>query len=111
VQANGPWTLTVLLPGHLEQPEEAQSYEFSGNGNDVTPVFQLADGRTNVHLTHNGTGHFGVIIYNVTTEQRGGLRANEIGEADVSTTFSAGAGPHLISVAANGDWTITIEQP
>lgn len=110
VSADGDWTITTKLAGHWERASGPAPYSFSGNGVAVPPIFTLADGRANVALTHNGTGHFGAILYNAQTGRMVDLLANAIGAADVTTAVRAAAGEYVIEVSADGDWTIRIEQ-
>lgn len=100
VSADRGWSVTAKQVGHLAQHEGPLT--FSGSGPSVTPVFLLREERFDVHATHQGNGHFGVIIFNASTEQVGGLLVNMVGSADTTLSERADAGPHLIEVSADG---------
>lgn len=111
VLADGPWTITIKYAFHLDTQTEGP-YTFSGDGNTVTPVFLLNDGRADFTMSHQGDSNFIVLIYNLTNQTLGDIVGNEIGTvADVRSTAAARAGPHLLGIMADGPWTITVSQP
>jgi hypothetical protein len=110
VEADGPWTLTVQVPGHLEQQSEGP-YSFAGDGAGVTPLFFLRGGRTDIVLTHSGTSAFAATLYNASSPSYAAGLAFEVGAYDGRSSYAADEGYYLIDVEADGPWTVEVSQP
>jgi len=84
---------------------------FTGHGPQVTGFFTLASGLTTFHMEHAGSANFIVLLL----DDQGDwveLLVNEIGNFDGSKAIGIDApGLHLLDIQADGDWTITVEQP
>lgn len=96
VTASGPWELTV------SPVSAAPVLPESGTGDGV----YLYDGdAASATIAHSGSGNF--IVQEETAESLSfGLLVNEIGT--YSGTVPVSAGPSVITVNADGDWTIAI---
>ena len=89
----------------------------SGSGPEATSLFRLEDGIAIFHMTHSGSSNFAVWLL-TESGQSVDLLANEIGPYDgrqaVGVTGELGdasPGNHLLDIEADGNWTVTIEQP
>ncbi|WP_255432337.1 TM2 domain-containing protein [Cellulomonas sp. SLBN-39] len=96
VTADGPWSITVS-PVSAAAPLAA-----SGSG-DAVMLYE--GGAATLTATHAGDGNFAVV------EDTGamlefGLLVNEIGAYEGTVPMSAG--PSVLSVTANGAWTLTL---
>lgn len=114
VTADGEWAITIEQPrpqGGAELPQT-----FSGKGKSVTPFVVLNPGTVVATMQHTGSRNFIVELMD-----KGGSTvdylANQIGNfrgekaVGVSATSYMGARPglHLLSVNADGEWTITLQ--
>jgi PKD repeat protein len=94
IQADGDWTITVEQPTPSSAPSPPQSY--TGHGQEFSPA---------------GSANFIVLLL----DDQGDwveLLVNEIGSFDGSKAIGIDApGLHLLDIQADGDWTITVEQP
>ena len=97
ITADGAWTVSVSpLSTATALPE-------SGTGDGVFLYEGEAGAMT---LTHDGTANF-VVIEDTGDEFTMGLLVNEIGE--YSGIVPITAGPSVISVAADGNWTTAVD--
>jgi hypothetical protein len=109
VDARGGYQVT------LEQPAEASDdtawmREFSGKGQQVTPVFALPSGPITLHLTHDGKRNFQVWLYEIGGGTVGGQLVNQTGPVDETIRLDVVLeGPHLFHVKADGNWTIMVD--
>lgn len=114
VNADGNWSLEIRQPSPTTSEVASTPWELSGSGNQVFYFLQLDQGLHKAIASHNGESNFIVEAY----PTRGDflfsdLVFNEIGQV---TDITAGvqvradsAGPYLISIQADGAWTIRIE--
>jgi len=94
VSADGDWTIEV------SSLNDAPTLPDSGTGNGV---FSFTGPAGTWAIEHTGTGHFSVIQYG--TGMAGmNLLVNEIG--DYSGSVAAHAGPAIVVVTSEGNWTI-----
>jgi hypothetical protein len=106
VQADGGWAIRVRQP---DPAPETASTSFSGNGQQATPMFRLATGLKRFTLTHQGTGNFAVWLRNGRGDNVD-LLTNVIGPFDGSKGVQIRqAGVYILTVQANGPWSITVE--
>ncbi|MGV9192765.1 TM2 domain-containing protein [Microbacterium sp. MC2] len=97
VTADGAWTITVQPMG------EAPTVAPSGTGD---AVFLYNGPAAALTATHDGERNF--VVYEETAEAFNiGLLVNEIGA--YSGTVPLSAGPSVITVTADGGWTLVIE--
>ena len=97
ITADGAWELTIAPLANA--PELAASG--SGDG-----VFLYDGGASAAAMTHDGQSNFAVIEHNDDLFSMG-LLVNEIGP--YSGTVPLGAGPSVITVSADGGWTIAVQ--
>ena len=96
ITASGPWTVTVRSILSLREFVVGAA---SGHGDDVL-IFRGQAGVASI--THNGSSNFAVWKYGDRTD----LVVNEIGAYEGSVRWTAG--PSLVAVSADGDWSISI---
>ncbi|WP_424359769.1 hypothetical protein [Methanocella sp. MCL-LM] len=107
IDADGPWTVDIDQP----RPTTAQQVpiSMSGTGPQASEFFYLKQGLTTFKLNHNGESNF--IVHLV--DSKGNTEeylVNEIGEFDGSKAIGVSkSGVYLISVDADGDWTISVK--
>lgn len=103
VDADGPWNFTITQP----RPTSVDTVtSFKGKGKAATQVFFIEQGMRTVTLTHSGKSNFIVHIEGAASE---GL-VNEIGKFNGSTILDVPeSGGAILSVEADGKWTIKIE--
>jgi hypothetical protein len=89
----------------------------SGSGPQATRLFRLEDGIAIFHMTHSGQSNFAVWLM-AEDGTKIDLLANEIGPFDgrqavgvIGELGYASPGNHLLNIEADGNWTVTIEQP
>jgi len=88
-----------------------QPVVLAGAGQQASAIFQLNPGLAIAHLTHNGTGHFGVKLLDA-QGQSVDLLANDIGPFDGSKAVEIDSGGQfLLDISADGNWSTTITQP
>lgn len=100
VKADGPWTITLTQSA----PPVRSSSALKGKGDTVMTV-SIKDTEANFTFSHTGKENFAVLV--------GGkyLLVNEIGTYSGSKTYSMDdAGTYIISVKADGYWSIGIKQ-
>jgi hypothetical protein len=108
IDSSGTWTAEITQP----TPSTAQKTEnFNGTGQQATSSFFIATGTHAFTISHQGSGHFSVAIYNKQGNATNYL-VNEIG--DVNVTFSEkidNGGIHFMQISADNDasWTIRID--
>lgn len=109
ISADGNWTVLVEQP---RAPSDAARppHTFSGTGQQVSPFIILSEGLTRFQMRHDGSHNFAIVLL----DGRGDwvdLLVNEIGPFDGSkATGIRQPGPYLLDIAADGNWTVTIEQ-
>jgi hypothetical protein len=108
VDARSSYEITVEQPSRAPAATAGQR-TFSGQGQQVTPIFTLPGGRITVRMTHEGKGSFQVWLYDLEGGDVGGRLASAIGAAAQTAVIEVLDGPHLFHVKADGDWTIAIE--
>ena len=88
---------------------------FTGTGDDANIVIGLDAGLYRATSTHSGEGYFGIWAESVATGDRE-LLANDAGNVREVETFRVGdgflqnpPGNYLLSITAEGDWTVQIE--
>ena len=103
--------LTWLVPPALVPIAQAAVGTFSGHGSTTTAFFHLDAGL--IIATYSHTGQHNFIVHAVdSTGQDEVFLVNEIGSVSGSTSDHAEfTGNYLLSIQADGDWTITIDQP
>jgi len=83
----------------------------SGTGQQASEMFYLDEGLVVFEMTHDGDGYFGIWLL----DDEGGridLLVNEGGDFNGSKAVGINkAGIYLLDISADGNWTITIEQP
>ena len=106
VSADGNWTVNIALTEHtggLGLPTV-----FEGDQDAATEAFATDGGLISFTYEHSGESNF--IAWLWTAEgTREALIANEIGETSGSTGQGLDAGLYVLEVAADGDWSITVE--
>ena len=109
ITADSDWSVTIEQPGP-PQTLAGPPLTLNGNGQQATEFFNLAEGLTTFKATHNGPGNFAIILL----DQNGqviDLLFNELGAFDGSKATGVDTpGAYLLDIAADGDWTVTIEQ-
>lgn len=118
IDASGSYEITVEQPP-LSQAAAPGQLEFSGKGQQVTPVVTIPAGRRRITLTHDGHASYGphglvqVFFYDMdgnTVSGEFGRLFNEFGPfsgaVDLEIILD---GPHLFHVLATGSWTLRIE--
>lgn len=100
-----------LLPAIQPTPAEASVASFSGHGNTTTGFFFLSTGLVTATYTHNGSSNF--IVHAIDSSGQDTLfLANEIGVASGTRSDRARFSTnYLLTIQADGDWTITLDQP
>lgn len=99
VNAKGPWTMTV---GGLSTARQVPSPPVSGTGDDVLLISSPKDVAT---LSHTGKSNF---VVRAATEQGGtDLVVNEIGRYNGTVMLPADSGAMLITINADGAWTLS----
>ncbi|MDY3304441.1 MAG: S-layer homology domain-containing protein [Clostridia bacterium] len=101
VKASGTWTISI---NNITQTGTAN---LSGNGDCVSPFFELPKGAQVVKLNYDGDSNFIVVVYDNTGRRYSSL-ANEIGSYSGETIFNYGdpSKKFCIEVVANGEWSV-----
>ena len=98
----------IILQAAATTPE---SITLSGTGQQASEMFYLDEGLVIFEMTHDGDGYFGIWLLDDEGD-RIDLLVNEGGEFDGSKAVGINkAGIYLLDISADGNWTITIEQP
>lgn len=85
--------------------------DLSGTGQQATQKFSLDSGLSIFHMTHSGQHNFAVWLLD-SSGNRVELLANEIGGFNgVKAVGVTTSGEYLLDIAADGDWTVKVEQP
>jgi hypothetical protein len=109
ISADGNWTVLAEQPS-IPADAPFPPLSFSGHGQQVSPMFNLASGLTTFHMTHDGRANFAIVLL----DREGNwveLLVNEIGAFDGGKAAGIReAGVHILDISADGNWTITIEQ-
>lgn len=92
-----------------EPVDEPADQEFSGSGDDVIEDVPIEGGLTIVDATHEGEDEFGVRL--VPEDGSGTLFADSSGAYTGQTARNIDDGSYVLSVVADGDWDVTIQQP
>ncbi len=84
--------------------------QFKGHGQKVSPKFTLHEGLVVFRMTHNGRRNF--IIWLLDQQgHRVAILVNRVGNFNGSKGMGINrAGIHLLDIAADGNWTVKIEQ-
>ena len=102
ITASGRWTIKI------EPVTSARSWDgtgtLSGKGDDVVAISPPASGLTTITATHMGTANFVITSYDSSGSN---LLVNEIGHYSGQTTLPDGS--FLLSINADGAWTITVD--
>ncbi len=114
IAADGNWTVVIEQPRPTDAPKAPQT--FTGQGQGVSPFFSLESGLVTFHMTHDGSSNFAICLLDH-EGQLVELLVNEIGPFDGSkavgvkkgTIFGAKSGIHILDIAADGNWTVSIE--
>ncbi|TKJ31057.1 MAG: hypothetical protein CEE40_03120 [Chloroflexi bacterium B3_Chlor] len=109
ISADGSWTVLVEQPRPpSDTPSPPQT--FAGSGQQVSPFIMLSEGLARFQMTHDGAHNFAIVLL----DSRGNwvdLLVNEIGPFDGSKAVGIRqSGAYLLDIAADGNWTLTIEQ-
>jgi hypothetical protein len=108
ISADGAWAVSIEQPYPATAPPVPQT--FTGQGQQVSPMFALQQGLVRFAMSHNGDRNFAIWLL----DQRGNridLLVNEIGQFSGSKAIGiTRAGIYLLDIAADGNWTVTVEQ-
>jgi hypothetical protein len=115
IKADGNWTLLIKQP----RPASAEVLPLhqTGSGCDVSSFFVLPEGLSTFSMTHNGDSNFIVKLFSADGAAEE-LLANEIGTysgkkavgVKRGNIFGARPGVHILSITADGNWTVSISQ-
>jgi hypothetical protein len=84
---------------------------FQGHGKSVSPKFSLQQGLSVFRVTHNGKANFAIWLMD-DQGSRIDLLVNTIGSYDARKAEGiTKAGTYIMDVEADGNWTVTVEQP
>ena len=116
LRASGSYEITIEQPplSELAAPEQL---EFSGTGQQVTPVIELPAGLRRITFTHDGAAprRLGQVwLYdmagNTVSGDLYGRLFNEQGPFEGTVELEVILeGPHLFHVSASGSWTLRID--
>ncbi|MEA3238683.1 MAG: hypothetical protein U9Q94_02750, partial [Candidatus Bipolaricaulota bacterium] len=111
VTADGAWEITIQQPSYASG--EALPWSDNGTGDAVTGPFELSTGTIKFALNHSGSSNFVVWLYR-TDGKAEDLLVNKIGAYHGSKivgvqpdSFGVSPGVYVLSVRADGGWTIT----
>lgn len=92
--------------------EGGQSHSFDGSGTDVSEAFELEPGILIVEFAHDGESNFRVDMIALEGEAWDDVPlVNVIGDTDGSSVLSITGGEYQLDVAADGAWTLELDQP
>jgi hypothetical protein len=113
VTADGSWTVAIAQP----RPSSAAAppLQLTGTGQSVPEPFLLEEGLVVFVLSHEGTSNFAVWLLDA-FGNRVELLVNEIGTFSGEAAIGVGdgitgasPGIHYLDIAADGNWSISIE--
>lgn len=117
VSAGGNWTIQIEQPAPPEELEEAFPLNFEGAGDSVTSFFRLSAGLTTFELSHDGNALFSVELFaadgrivDYLAIETGPYEGKKAIGVQPDNIFGAIPGDYLISVTADGNWKIVIDQ-
>ncbi len=88
----------------------SSSQQYSGYGQQVSPKFKLRGGLVVFYMTHNGRGNFHIWLLD-DKGTRIALLVNKTGNFDGAKAVGIkSAGAYLLDIAADGDWTVKVDQ-
>ncbi|MBI2305363.1 MAG: hypothetical protein HYU86_11540 [Chloroflexi bacterium] len=118
IERPGTYVLDISADGNwravIEQPrgpaEVVAPTTFSGQGQQVSPRFSLGQGLSTFRMTHDGRRNFAIWLLD-DNGQRVELLVNVIGSFDGAKAVGIKrAGTFTFDIAADGNWTVTIER-
>jgi len=115
ITADGNWTVLIEQPRPTSG--EILPINLKGKGCDVSPFFVLDEGLTTFDMNHDGDSNFAIILFSASGEYVD-LIVNEIGSysgkqaigVKQNNIIGAEPGIHILSVTADGNWTLSISQ-
>jgi hypothetical protein len=115
ITADGNWTVLIKQPRPTSG--ETLPLNLTGKGCDVSPFFVLDGGLATFDMTHDGDSNFAIELFSANGELEE-LLANEIGSysgkkaigVKQENIIGARPGMHIVSVTADGNWTLSIIQ-
>ena len=115
ITADGNWTVLIKQP--RPTTGEALPFDLKGKGCNVSPFFVLSEGLTTFSMTHDGNSNFAIELFSANGEPEE-LLANEIGSytgkkaigVKQGNIIGAKPGIHILSITADGNWTLSISQ-
>ena len=115
ITANGNWTVLIKQPRPTSG--ETLPLNLTGKGCAASPFFILDEGLTTFDMTHNGDSNFAIELLSANGELEE-LLVNEIGSysgkkaigVKQGNIIGARPGIHILSITADGDWTVSISQ-
>lgn len=100
--------IAIIFLCLLYVPSPANALKFEGQGVDITNDFECKGGLVKFAFTHDGDSNFIVWLRNVQTGDLESLLVNVIGPFNGNVADDPPAATYLISVDADGKWTIDI---
>ena len=99
-------------------PPEPEPVTYKGDGDDISPKFELTLGIATFEMSHSGMRNFIVTLLSETGETID-LLVNTIGQytgtkavgVQQKPILGAKPGVHIINIQADGSWSITVRQP
>jgi len=107
IDADGPWSISITQP-RPSLSSLLYTNSFSGTGPTATSLFRMSGGARTFTLTHSGSSNFIVHLLDMDGHVVEYL-ANEIGDYSGSTISGVDSGGYLLSIDADGPWSITID--
>lgn len=93
-------------------PVAQPTVELAGRGQQVTRKFTLQEGLVQYRVTHNGSSNIVIEIKDGATGANVETILNEIGPVDATkATRLRKSGTYVLQVQADGDWTISLDEP
>lgn len=115
ITADGIWTVLIKQP----RPTSANALplNLTDKGYDVSPFFELNEGLTVFEMTHDGDSNFAITLFSADGKVAE-LLVNEIGSysgkkavgVKQGNIIGARPGIHILSIMADGNWTVSISQ-
>lgn len=105
VHAETDWTIKIEQPRVSSADPTPRS--FKGTGQRASPFFTLGPGLKTASMKHDGKSNFAVILRG-NDGGRKDLLVNTIGIFDGSKAINT-TGIHLLSISADGNWSIEIK--